>query len=65
MLKLHEQVYNHLKDNKISVRKLALNIETSHTHILKFVKGKRDISASLLEKLNAYLNTNFQEPDMP
>lgn len=62
-MKLHEQVYKHLIDNKISVRKLANNIESSHTHILKFVKGEREISASLLLKLNECLNTDFKEPD--
>jgi len=60
MLKLHEKVSNHLTNNKISIRKLANNIEASHTHILKFTKGDRDISASLLSKLNAYLNTTFE-----
>jgi len=65
MLKLHEQVYKHLIDNKISIRNLASNIESSHTHILKFVKGERTISESLLLKLNEYLNTDFKEPDTP
>lgn len=62
-MKLCEQISKHIKDNKISVYTLADNLAVSPSHLYKMLRGERPIMRSILDKINADLNTNFQEPD--
>lgn len=62
-LTLREQIINHLKANKIPVVTVAAVLGISRDHLYKMLRGERPIIDSNLNKLNEYLNTNFQEPD--
>lgn len=65
IMELHEEISKHLKDNKISVYSLAIDIDVSPSHLYKLLRKERPFLQSNLIKLNAVLNTNFQEPDTP
>ena len=59
-MKLHEQISKHLKDNKVSVYQLADTLCVSSSHLYKLLRGERPIMRSILDKLNAELNTDFK-----
>jgi len=61
-MKLHEQISKYLKDNKISVYQLADTLCVSSSHLYKLLRGERPIMRSILDKINADLDTTF-EPD--
>lgn len=60
---LHEKFLNHIKINKLSVAKAAFSLNISRDHLYKMLRGERPIIDSNRIKLNAYLNTDFKEPD--
>lgn len=60
---LHEKFLNHIKINKVSVAKAAVSLNISRDHLYKMLRGERPIIDSNRIKLNAYLNTDFKEPD--
>jgi len=60
IVKLHKLLSAHIDKNNISRTEIANDLNISRSHLHRLLSGERDISASFLNKINTYLDTNFE-----
>lgn len=56
---IQEKYLLHLANNSISINSVAISIDVTRSHLWKVLHGKREISESIINKLNAHLDTDF------